>query len=204
VGQQKEDLSMIEFLTIILASTVFGGLHSGLSSHRVKNSIIDRYGKPGYSRIFNTASVLSFLLAFISMWFWNWFYFLNNLTPLTLLLLGTGGIMLASALYVAMRASKVISVSTVADMRTDRLPELITGGLYARIRHPLYLATVLLFGALAVMYPFPRVIVFCLAMIVYTLFGAVLEERKLIAHYGQEYLDYRKQAGFMVPRLGSR
>ena len=192
---------MIEFLVIILASTVFGGLHSGLSALRVKNSIIDRYGKSGYSRIFNTASILSFLLAFFSMWFWDWLYFLSNLNPLTLLLLGIGGLMLVIALYVAMRASRVISVSTVADMRTDRLPELVTGGLYARIRHPLYLATILMFGALAVIYPFPRVTVFSLAMIVYTMVGAVLEERKLIDHYGQEYLDYRKQAGFILPRL---
>lgn len=194
--------TMIQHFMIILGAAVFGGLHSGLSALRVKNRIIDRYGRSGYSRIFNTVSFLSFFVAFLSMWFWDWFYFLASPTPVTLLLLAVGGLMIVAAMYLAMLASRVISVSTVADMRTDRLPELVTEGIYARIRHPLYLATILMFGGLAVVYPFPRVIIFSLAMIVYTIIGAVLEERKLIAHYGQEYLDYKKQAGFIFPHVG--
>ncbi|TFF91663.1 isoprenylcysteine carboxylmethyltransferase family protein [Candidatus Thorarchaeota archaeon] len=193
---------MIQYVIIILGATLFGGLHSGISALRVKNRIIDKYGKNGYSRIFTITSVVSFMVAFLSMWFWDWLYFLGNFTLETILLLGVGIMMIAAGGYLAMLASRVISVSTVADMRTDRLPELITGGLYARIRHPLYLATILVFGGLGVMYPFPRVIVFSLAMILYTIIGAVLEERKLIAHYGQEYIDYKKEAGFILPRFG--
>ena len=100
-----------------------------------------------------------------------------------------------------MKASAVISVSTVADMRTDRKAELVTDGIYARVRHPLYLATVLVFAAMALIYPFPVVIVFALSMIAYTMIGAFFEERKLIIHYGDEYLAYKKQAGFIFPRF---
>lgn len=198
-----ERTTMIQYVLIILGATLFGGFHSGLSSLGVKNRIIDRYGKSGYSRIFNTTSIITFFIAFLSMWFWDWLYFLGNLTPLTIILIVLGGAMILGGGYLAMRASSVISVSTVADMRSDRTPELVTEGLYARIRHPLYLATIMVFGGLAVIYPFPRVIVFSLAMIVYTMIGAVLEERKLIAHYGQEYIDYKRQAGFIFPRLGN-
>lgn len=194
---------MIEYLLIVLGVTFFGLLHSGVSALRVKSKIIDRYGKEGYSRIFNTASVVSFILAFLSMQFWDWLYFTVSFNLSTLLFMTTGGVLVVVAMYLAMLASRVISVSTVADMRTDRLPELVTDGLYSRIRHPLYLATVLMFAGLAFMYPFPRVIVFALGMIVYTMVGALLEERKLIAHYGQEYLEYKKQAGFILPKLGT-
>jgi len=100
-----------------------------------------------------------------------------------------------------MKASAVISVSTVADMRTDRKAELVTDGIYARVRHPLYLATVLSFAALALIFPFPTVDVFAVSMIIYTMIGAFLEERKLILHYGDEYLEYKKQAGFIIPRF---
>jgi len=192
---------LIEYALIILASFLFGIQHSGVSSLRVKSRIIDRWGKKGYARIFNATSVLTLLLAFLSMNFWNWLYFLTEPALVQPILLIVGVLLALSGAIVAMQASKVISVSTVADMRTDRRPELVTDGIYARVRHPLYLATILVFGAMAFIYPFPVVIVFTLSMIVYTIIGAFLEERKLLLNYGQEYESYRKQAGFILPRL---
>ncbi len=192
---------MLEYLVIILASTLFGLQHSGLSSLRVKGWIIDRYGKRGYANIFNLSSITTFLLAFLSMNFWNWFYFLSSISFPGAVLFVSGIITGILGVLVAMKASAVISVSTVADMRTDRKAELVTDGIYARVRHPLYLATVLVFAALALLYPFSRVIVFALSMIFYTMIGAFLEERKLIVHYGDEYLAYKKQAGFILPRF---
>ena len=38
-------------------------------------------------------------------------------------------------------------------------------------------------------------------LIVYTVIGAFLEDRKLVVHYGQDYIEYKKQAGFLLPRL---
>jgi protein-S-isoprenylcysteine O-methyltransferase Ste14 len=186
---------------IILASSLFGLQHSGLSSLGIKNRIIDRWGKKGYSDIFTATSVLTLIIAFLSMNFWNWLYFITDPMQLQPFLFIVGILLGISGAIIAMSASKVISVSTVADMRTDRKAELITNGIYARIRHPLYLATVLAFGALIFLYPFSVVIVFALAMIAYTMIGAFFEERKLIIHYRKEYLDYKKQAGFILPRL---
>ena len=135
------------------------------------------------------------------MWFWDWFYFIFRPTEIQPILFISGLLLGSLGIWITMAASKVISVSTVADMRTDRLPELITDGLYSRIRHPLYLATILVLGALALIYPFGQVITFSLGLMAYTFIGAYLEERKLIAHYGDEYKNYKKQAGFILPRL---
>jgi protein-S-isoprenylcysteine O-methyltransferase Ste14 len=192
---------MIEYAVIILASTLFGIQHSGISSLRVKRRIIDKWGKTGYGNIFKITSVLTLLIAFLSMNFWNWLYFITEPILIQPVLLIIGILMGIAGVIIATKASQVISVSTVADMRTDRKAELITDGIYARVRHPLYLATVLAFGALAFIYPFPVVIVFALSMIVYTIVGAYFEERKLVIHYGKEYTDYRKRAGFILPRL---
>jgi protein-S-isoprenylcysteine O-methyltransferase Ste14 len=191
---------MIEYLTVVLATTLFGLQHSGISALRVKGKLIDRWGKEGYARIFNITSILTLLIAFLSMNFWDWIYFITQpalIQPLFFLLgilSGVGGVILSTM------ASRVISVSTVADMRTDRKAELITDGIYSRIRHPLYLATVLVFSALALIYPFPVVIVFSLSMILYTMIGAYFEERKLVQHYGDDYLEYKKTAGFILPK----
>lgn len=192
---------LLEYVVVILASSLFGLQHSGLSSLVIKERIIDRWGKNGYGNIFTATSVLTLLLAFLSMNFWNWLYFITEPGLVQPILLIIGILLGVSGVVIAMKASAVISVSTVADMRTDRKAELITNGIYSRVRHPLYLATVLAFGAMAFLYPFLVVIVFALSMIVYTMIGAYFEERKLLSHYGQEYMDYKKQAGFILPRF---
>ena len=131
--------SMIEYILVIAMSSIFGLQHSGVSSLRVKEKIIDRWGKEGYGRIFTLTSILTLGAAFLSMNFWDWLYFVQDPSRIQPLLFVPGIIVLLIGMIVAIMASRVISVSTVADMRTDRKPELITGGLYARIRHPLYL-----------------------------------------------------------------
>jgi protein-S-isoprenylcysteine O-methyltransferase Ste14 len=193
----------MEYVIVIMMSSIFGLQHSGISALQVKERIIDRWGKEGYARIFNITSMLTLLAAFLSMNFWNWLYFIVDPTLIQPLLFIPGILFIIAGMIVASMASKVISVSTVADMRTDRKPELITGGLYARIRHPLYLATILIFVAMGLIYPFPIVIVFVLCMIVYTMIGAFFEERKLIRQYGEEYLNYKKHAGFILPKISS-
>ena len=195
--------SMLEYVIVIVASSLFGIQHSGISALRVKGKIIDRWGKEGYSTIFTVTSILTLVAAFLSMNFWNWLYFVIDPSLIQPVLFILGILTMIGGIIIAAKASKVISVSTVADMRTDRKPELITGGLYARIRHPLYLATIMVFGSMVLIYPFPIVFTFVLSMIVYTLIGAYFEERKLIIQYGEEYLEYKKRAGFVLPKRSS-
>lgn len=194
---------MIEYLLIVLGVLIFGLQHSGISALRVKNRIIDRWGKEGYARLFNATSIVGIAVAFIAMNYWDWFYFILEPGLIQPLLFSSGVVLIIIGLVVTLMASRVISVSTVADMRTDRQAKLVTDGIYSRIRHPLYLATILLLLGLAAVYPFDRVIVFSIALSVYVIIGAYFEERKLVIHYGQEYLEYRKQAGFMLPRIRS-
>jgi protein-S-isoprenylcysteine O-methyltransferase Ste14 len=191
---------VIEYLVIILGVALFGLQHSGISAMKVKNKIIDKWGKKGYSRIFTLTSVVTLLVAFLAMNFQDWLYPLyafETYNPLQLIAAIT---LVVMGLALTMRASSVISVSTVADMRTDRMPELITDGIYSKIRHPLYLATIILLTSLPLLYPFPEVAVFSISLIVYTMIGAYFEEKKLILHYGDEYLEYKKKAGFLLPR----
>jgi protein-S-isoprenylcysteine O-methyltransferase Ste14 len=192
---------MIEYIIIVLASSLFGLQHSGLSALRVKGRIIKRWGKAGYARIFTLTSIITLVVAFLSMNFGNWLYFITQPATINLPLFILGIVSLVAGIVLAVMASRVISVSTVADMRPERKAELVTDGLYSRIRHPLYLAVFLIFGALALIYPFPVVLVFSLSMIAYTVIGAYFEEQKLVKYYGDEYLEYKKKAGFILPKL---
>ncbi|NOR39404.1 MAG: hypothetical protein GQ580_07445 [Candidatus Thorarchaeota archaeon] len=195
---------MLEHLAIIASVAVFGIQHSGISALRVKHWIIDRWGKEGYSRIFNATSFLALIPASLSLNYWDWLYFLQWPELVNPLLFLSGVLLLALGIMVAILASRSISVSTVADMRTDRKPALVTGGLYARTRHPLYLATILFLLSLIAFYPFSNILTFSLAFIGYVIIGAYLEERKLVIQYGDEYLAYRRTAGFLLPRRNSR
>ncbi len=192
---------MLEYSLIVLSVAVFGLLHSGISATRVKNRIIDKWGKGVYANIFNITSLVTILVAFLSMWYWDWLYFLFTPELVQPVLFVSGLVLMAVGIIITNRASKVISVSTVADMRTDRESKLVTEGIYARVRHPLYLATILLLFGLIAIYPFAQVIVFSLGLVVYTIIGAFLEERKLVTHYGQDYIEYKKQAGFLLPHF---
>ncbi|MCK5302813.1 MAG: isoprenylcysteine carboxylmethyltransferase family protein [Candidatus Thorarchaeota archaeon] len=194
---------MFEHLAIVAAATVFGIQHSGISALRVKHWIIDRWGKEGYSRIFNVTSFLALIPASLSLNYWDWLYFLQSPELVNPLLFLSGVILLALGVVVAALASRSISVSTVADMRTDRKPALVTGGLYARTRHPLYLATILFLLSLIAFYPFSNILVFSLAFVGYVIIGAHLEERKLVIQYGEQYIAYRKTVGFLLPRLST-
>lgn len=193
---------MQDMLRIGFGVLVFGLQHSGLSALKVKHAIIDRFGKRGYHNIFTGTAIIAFLFSFLMIGFWDWLYFILNPQAIHLPLFIVGIICGAIGVWLAKRASAVISVSTVADMRDDRTPELITEGLYAKIRHPLYLATLLIFASLALLYPFLTVVVYSALMIVYLLIGAYLEERKLIIYYGAEYEKYKEKAGFILPRFG--
>ncbi|MHA1959766.1 MAG: methyltransferase family protein [Candidatus Thorarchaeota archaeon] len=192
---------MLEFIVVGVGVSIFGIQHSGLSALKAKNYIIDHWGKTGYANIYKATSIIAFVIAVLSMWFWDWLYFVFNPESVNLYVFSFGLLNVLSSVAISRAASQVISVSTVADMRTDRMSELVTDGIYSRIRHPLYLATIFGFIGLAALYPFPRVIVFSLGMVVYTLLGSLLEERKLIQHYGEAYHEYRKQAGFIFPRF---
>jgi methanethiol S-methyltransferase len=69
--------------------------------------------------------------------------------------------------------------------------------LYRHVRHPLYLGFIV--GAWAT----PRMtaghLMFAIGMTLYVLIGIYFEERDLIRHFGERYLEYRQRVGMLVP-----
>ncbi|HXX84568.1 MAG TPA: isoprenylcysteine carboxylmethyltransferase family protein [Casimicrobiaceae bacterium] len=81
--------------------------------------------------------------------------------------------------------------------------ELITDGLFARVRHPIYSLSMLLMVCSAVVVPTPPVVAIALVHIWLMRLKARSEERHLLKVHGDAYASYLRRTGRFVPRFGA-
>lgn len=80
--------------------------------------------------------------------------------------------------------------------------ELLTNGPYARVRHPLYSAFLLLAVGLAVLFPVLETVMLAVISVVVILFYVKREEEALIARYGKAYREYMVRVPWkLVPKM---
>ncbi len=74
------------------------------------------------------------------------------------------------------------------------------GGVLGWVRHPIYSGLILVVIGFFLFIPNLPTLVTCLCILVYLPIGIYLEEKKMIAVFGQSYLDYKKEVPLLVPR----
>jgi protein-S-isoprenylcysteine O-methyltransferase Ste14 len=77
-----------------------------------------------------------------------------------------------------------------------------TPSLYKLVRHPLYIGWLTIFWAAPTMTV--AHLIFALATTAYILIAIRLEERDLVAAFGNVYVDYRARTPMLIPRLRPR
>ncbi len=82
--------------------------------------------------------------------------------------------------------------------------ELVTDGLYARIRHPIYAFSVLLMLCSVVIVPTILMMTIAIIHVVLMILKARHEERFLLSTHGERYAEYCRRTGRFFPRLISR
>src|SRR5438552_1179847 len=81
--------------------------------------------------------------------------------------------------------------------------ELVDGGAYGFVRHPAYLAALLVWAGLSIAFLDP-IVALVTALYVLPIYIAYLraEETMMEAHFGDDYRRYRERVPMLVPRIG--
>ena len=123
------------------------------------------------------------------------------------LLVGIAGVLFATGMVVQGLAHRQLSAATfvgVPELQpSGKGGRLLQEGIYARVRHPRYLAVML--GTVA-MAPFTNYLAaYVLAAIAFPWLYLiiVLEERELLDRFGSEYRSYQQRVPRLIPRLGA-
>ncbi len=78
---------------------------------------------------------------------------------------------------------------------------LVTTGIYNYVRHPLYFGTIILFLGVFFLIPTAKLALINMLTFIYLKIGSRLEEKKLIAYFGQPYLAYKARVKGLIPYI---
>ncbi len=98
-------------------------------------------------------------------------------------------------------AFKAFDGAEFLGIKMEKKPKLVLSGMYQYVRHPLYFATIILILGLFMLVPTQKMLLVLLISYSYILIGYRLEERKLVAIFGEEYKDYQKKVKALIPYL---
>jgi len=129
-------------------------------------------------------------------------YGTNWLLVLPAILLFAVSIALRKRIANAFSANLLIGLPELAPTKYPR--ELVTQGIYARIRHPRYVQVLLALWSYALFCNYLAVYVIALLALPWVMMVAKVEERELRQHFGEEYVRYCERVPPFIPRLGSR
>jgi protein-S-isoprenylcysteine O-methyltransferase Ste14 len=148
-----------------------------------------------YRRLYNIISILAVMVIFFMGSTISPEYFLpkGQATKSIGLILATFGFLLAKLAF------RPISLSQFLGIKKEEESELITTGIYARMRHPLYTALILGLIGFVLFNPTYTHLVHAVCMLVYLGVGIHFEERRLIARFGENYTKYKQQTPMLFP-----
>jgi protein-S-isoprenylcysteine O-methyltransferase Ste14 len=191
-----------DYFVFILRFLLFAAAHSLFAANRVKGVTGRlRHGEPrGYRLTYNLLSITLF----------GWVMAAYSASPVLYFAPGVWSLVM----YLAQLVCGVILVDCVRRTGTgdflgirqlrrgpDVPHQLVTGGYYAIVRHPLYLFSIAFLLLNPVMTA--QWLLLTVLSTPYFVIGALIEERRLLEEFGDQYRQYRQRVPFIIPHWGS-
>lgn len=79
--------------------------------------------------------------------------------------------------------------------------ELKINGIHRFVRHPLYTGTIMVVWGFYFVFPYLNNLIAVVLLTLYVIVGIRFEEKKLIAEFGHQYVDYMKKVPSLVPNI---
>lgn len=179
---------------------VYCVLHSLLAGLGFKNRLKRMLGTSyKFYRLFYTLLSFVFLVALL--------YYQVTLPTTTLYkvsapVLITGTVLGLSGLLLMLICIKkyFMGLSGLLSLAKESPPNsLLITGVHKYVRHPLYLGTFAFIWGLVLVKPYLSLLIANIIITVYTLISIRLEEKKLIAEFGESYKRYQKEVPMLLP-----
>ncbi|MBF0472735.1 MAG: isoprenylcysteine carboxylmethyltransferase family protein [Nitrospirae bacterium] len=206
-------------INILLIFTVFAFLHSITVSNRFKALMIrilgERFVKGAYRLIFTFFSVIITAIAFSLIALQpnvglrlelpimiKLIFHVIQLIGLILIILPFKYINIFEFTGVSQFFSYIKGKEISGDLEGLNINGLITNGIYGYVRHPLYLGSFLIIT----FNPYLDInkIAFIIAADIYFIIGGLIEQRRMIKIFGDEYIEYQKKVPAFFPSFKSK
>lgn len=194
----------ISFFIILAAITAYGVLHSWLASLQAKTLARRGLGKTAdrvYRLSYNLVAAITLLPVLVlpaDLPDQKLYTIPFPWTLLTLIIQGLAVLILLVGLLQTGLWS-FLGLDQLLAPPDRQPPELVIGGLYRCVRHPLYTAGLVFIWLTPVMTW--NVLALNLGLSVYLFIGAKFEERKLLHEFGEAYRGYQQHTPMFFPSL---
>lgn len=199
---------MNSYLILFLLWSLFYALHSVMAASKVKAWVCDVL--PFFVRPYRI------FYNFLSLLLFGWAYSFQTSLEDTLLIqsvwvhyIGMALILLSIILmYISFKNYDLREFIGVSQWKSNSFNAAISEhlqihGLNQYVRHPLYSAFYLFFGAYFLYKPFLGSAIFAIMGFTYLYIGAKWEEKKLVKQFREDYLNYIKHTPMFIPRFRS-
>ncbi len=188
--------TIINHVTLVVSLAIYFFLHSLLANQKIKMRIV-KMGMPynWYRIAYNSIAIITLLPVVYTytlcskstlLPFPGWVFFIG------ILLEFTGMILLILSLK-QYRLEEFMGLEQLSRKQVQGQDHLVTSGLNAWVRHPLYFASLLILWGWWLTAPSPAVSLIVVISTIYLKIGSILEEQKLVNTFGKAYEVYRQK-----------
>ncbi len=198
----------MEYFFLILIWGFYFAIHSVMASTGLKKYVRRRFValSPYYRIVYNLLALLLLMPIYLfqksisPMILFNGGVFVNVIGGLVMFV----GMVFGALAFRNYSGKEFIGLDFQNENAGFEKGNLNVTGLNKYVRHPLYFATLLIVWGCFIIRPTLMVLVIDSVISVYLVVGTKIEEKKLIAEFGEQYIRYKKRVPMLIPFFSYR